>query len=366
MMPLAPLPCPTEPAGHAPGAPGISPTWTSSAKDIVGCALGQARLWFTIGFGIVNEVYYPRVDLPQIRDLGFIVAGPDGFWSEVKRNENYTLRLLAPGVPAVEIVHEHPRYTLRLRVTPELAARRAGCRLPSRAGRGRGRSRPLRSRGAASRRDRLRQYRDGRALPGAPRADGRAGTIRDGARRGRSASARCIWPSQRRLCRQQRRLAGFRAQRRDDLAVSGRRAGKCRADGGIAAAVRGGAGLWEQRRSPPRHWPCRALFSHSPISCNSRSRSGNAGSRDAANTASRCWTCRRMRASRRESRPSCCARISTRPIPARWSPASACRGAIPATSAAGITWSGRAILSNAPGRCWRSAPTPRRATRCAT
>src|SRR4051794_37446415 len=110
---------PPEPSGHAPGAPGISPTWTSSAKDLVGCALGQARLWFTIGFGIVNEVYYPRVDLPQIRDLGFIVAGSDGFWSEVKRNENYTLRPLAPGVPAVEIVHQHPRYTLRLRVTPD-------------------------------------------------------------------------------------------------------------------------------------------------------------------------------------------------------------------------------------------------------
>ncbi len=108
-----------EPSGHAPGAPGNAPTWTSSAKDIVGCSLGQARLWFTIGFGIVNEVYYPRVDLPQIRDLGFIVAGPDGFWSEVKRNEHYRFRLLAPGVPAVEIVHEHPRYTLQLRITPD-------------------------------------------------------------------------------------------------------------------------------------------------------------------------------------------------------------------------------------------------------
>src|SRR5579885_582968 len=109
----------SEPSGHAPGGPGISPTWTSSAKDIVGCTLGPARLWFTIGFGIVNEVYYPRVDIPQIRDLGFIVAGPDGFWSEVKRNENYTVRLLAPGVPAVEIVHTHERYTLRLRITPD-------------------------------------------------------------------------------------------------------------------------------------------------------------------------------------------------------------------------------------------------------
>jgi glucoamylase len=123
IMPDAARPDPdalmSEPAGHAPGAPGSSPTWTSSAKDIVGCGLGPARLWFTLGFGIVNEVYYPRVDIPQIRDLGFIVAAPDGFWSEVKRNANYTLRLLAPGVPAVEIVHEHPRYTLRLRVTPD-------------------------------------------------------------------------------------------------------------------------------------------------------------------------------------------------------------------------------------------------------
>ena len=63
---------------QAPGSPGTPPTWTSSAKDMVGCALGPARLWFTVGFGILNEVYYPRVDIPQIRDLGFIVAGLDG------------------------------------------------------------------------------------------------------------------------------------------------------------------------------------------------------------------------------------------------------------------------------------------------
>src|SRR6185437_887857 len=106
-------------AAIAPGRPGIAPTWTSSAKDMVGCSLGHARLWFTLGFGIVNEVYYPRVDLPQIRDLGFIVAGPDGFWSEVKRNQDYTLRLLAPGVPAVEILHEHARYKLQLRIAPD-------------------------------------------------------------------------------------------------------------------------------------------------------------------------------------------------------------------------------------------------------
>jgi glucoamylase len=105
---------------HAPGRPGIPPTWTSSAKDMVGCALGISRLWFTLGFGIVNEVYYPRVDIPQIRDLGFIIADGERFWAEVKRIANYRLRLLAPGVPAVEVVHEHERYALRLRIAPSV------------------------------------------------------------------------------------------------------------------------------------------------------------------------------------------------------------------------------------------------------
>jgi len=105
--------------GDAPGRPGISPTWTSSAKDLVGCSLGSSRLWFTLGFGIINEVYFPRTDLPQIRDLGFIVADGSGFWSEVKRIDNYAVRYLAPGVPAVEIVHTHDRYRLTLRVTPD-------------------------------------------------------------------------------------------------------------------------------------------------------------------------------------------------------------------------------------------------------
>ena len=109
----------TEPTGDAPGRPGIAPTWTSSAKDMVGCSLGRSRIWFTLGFGIVNEVYYPRVDSPQIRDLGFIVADGKGFWVEVKRLQNYTVRLLAPGTPAVEIVHTHARFTLTLRVTPD-------------------------------------------------------------------------------------------------------------------------------------------------------------------------------------------------------------------------------------------------------
>ena len=103
---------------NAPGAPGLPPTWSSSAKEMVGCSLGPSRLWFTIGGGILNEVYYPRVDIPQIRDLGIIVADGRGFWVEVKRMYRHTLTLAGPGVPAVRIVHEHERFELTLRIAP--------------------------------------------------------------------------------------------------------------------------------------------------------------------------------------------------------------------------------------------------------
>ncbi len=105
-------------AGDAPGAPGLPPTWCSSAKEMVGCSLGPSRLWFTVGGGILNEVYHPRVDIPQIRDLGIVVADGRGFWVEVKRMYRHALTLAGPGVPAVQIVHEHERFELTLRIAP--------------------------------------------------------------------------------------------------------------------------------------------------------------------------------------------------------------------------------------------------------
>ena len=32
------------------------------------------RLWFTVAEGIVTEVYFPRPDIPQLKDMGFLVA----------------------------------------------------------------------------------------------------------------------------------------------------------------------------------------------------------------------------------------------------------------------------------------------------
>jgi glucoamylase len=67
----------------APGAPGISPRWTSSTKTGAGTALSDRSLvWFTLSHGIFNEIFYPRIDRACIRDMGLIVTDGADFFSE--------------------------------------------------------------------------------------------------------------------------------------------------------------------------------------------------------------------------------------------------------------------------------------------
>jgi glucoamylase len=103
---------------QAPSAEHYHPTWASARKDMVGASLGSSRLWFTIAEGIVTEVYWPRIDIPQIKDLGFIIADDRGFWVEIRRLGDYRVSLPAAVTPAVEITHRHPRFTFTLRVCP--------------------------------------------------------------------------------------------------------------------------------------------------------------------------------------------------------------------------------------------------------
>ncbi len=88
----------------APGWPGIPARWTSSAKTGVGTAVSRdSRVWFTLSHGILNEVYYPRIDHACTRDLGFIVTDGQGYFSEEKRDTRSETSQVAPGIPAYRV-----------------------------------------------------------------------------------------------------------------------------------------------------------------------------------------------------------------------------------------------------------------------
>ena len=100
---------------EAPGWPGIPARWTSSAKDGVGAALTQgSQVWFTISHGIVNEIYYPRVDQACVRDVGLIVTDGGAFFAEVKRDCETVVERIEDGVPAFRLTSTHRGGRFRL------------------------------------------------------------------------------------------------------------------------------------------------------------------------------------------------------------------------------------------------------------
>jgi glucoamylase len=88
----------------APGWPGLPARWTSSAKTGVGTSVSRdSRVWFTLSHGILNEIYYPRVDNACTRDLGFIVTDGHTYFSEEKRHARSETSQVQAGIPAYRI-----------------------------------------------------------------------------------------------------------------------------------------------------------------------------------------------------------------------------------------------------------------------
>lgn len=61
--------------GLAPGAPGNDAHWPSAAKNGFGTSNTLAsKVWFTLNNGVLTEVYYPRLDVPNVQMLQLIIV----------------------------------------------------------------------------------------------------------------------------------------------------------------------------------------------------------------------------------------------------------------------------------------------------
>ncbi len=91
---------------NPPGNPGAKPNWTSSAKDGVGTSISMgSRLWFTISNGIVTEIYYPRIDQANIKDIQLVISREDDFFEEEKGDCNHEISQVEQGVPAFHVIN---------------------------------------------------------------------------------------------------------------------------------------------------------------------------------------------------------------------------------------------------------------------
>lgn len=107
--------------GDAFGGPGIPPRWTSSSKEEVGTAyITASRVWFTLSHGILNEVYFPTVDSPQVRDLGYLVTDGATLLHEEKRDLETSLEYLDDHSLGYRLTNSDPEG--RYRIVKEVIA----------------------------------------------------------------------------------------------------------------------------------------------------------------------------------------------------------------------------------------------------
>ena len=60
----------------APGAPGLDAHWPTAAKQGFGTANTlRSKVWFTLADGVMTEIYYPTLDVPNVQTLQLIVVG---------------------------------------------------------------------------------------------------------------------------------------------------------------------------------------------------------------------------------------------------------------------------------------------------
>src|ERR1700730_10900750 len=60
----------------APGAPGKDAHWPTAAKDGFGTSNTTAsKVWFTLSNGVLSEVFYPTLDVPNVQMLPLVIVG---------------------------------------------------------------------------------------------------------------------------------------------------------------------------------------------------------------------------------------------------------------------------------------------------
>ena len=73
---------------NASGAPGLDAHWPSAAKNGFGTSTTLAsKVWFTLNNGVLTEVFYPTLDVPNVQTLQLVVVTADGKRMETEADD---------------------------------------------------------------------------------------------------------------------------------------------------------------------------------------------------------------------------------------------------------------------------------------
>jgi glucoamylase len=77
------------------GGPGQDAHWMSAAKQGFGTANSlRSKVWFTLADGVMTEVYYPTLDVPNVQMLQLVMVAPDGKVETEQSDTDHSIKVL--------------------------------------------------------------------------------------------------------------------------------------------------------------------------------------------------------------------------------------------------------------------------------
>jgi glucoamylase len=105
-------------AGTASDGPGIAASWTTGNKLAVGTSAEKtSKVWFTVANGITSEVFYPRLDIPNMQDMQYIITDGSTFVDLERDATNHEISM--PDEKALEytVTNTDKRATPKYKIT---------------------------------------------------------------------------------------------------------------------------------------------------------------------------------------------------------------------------------------------------------
>ena len=112
-------PQPSQPSGAtASNGPGDTAAWTTGNKLAVGTSADTtSKVWFTVAKGITTEVFYPRLDIPNMQDMQYIVTDGSTFVDLERDSTNHVISMPDEWALEYTVTNTDNRATPRYRIT---------------------------------------------------------------------------------------------------------------------------------------------------------------------------------------------------------------------------------------------------------
>jgi len=102
-------------ASDGPGRPAF---WTTGNKLAVGASAGtDSRVWFTVAKGVTSEVFYPRLDIPNMEDMQYVVTDGSTFVDLKRDATSHQISMPVENALEYTVTNTDKRPTPKYRIT---------------------------------------------------------------------------------------------------------------------------------------------------------------------------------------------------------------------------------------------------------